>query len=144
MPGKTIEILLVEDNLGEARLLVEALKEAHVPTRLHLAEDGVRAMAFLQREGSFASAPRPDLVVLDLNLPKKDGREVLAEIKEHPTLRSIPVVVLTNSQAEEDVLRSYELHANCYITKPLGLESFLDVVRSLESFWLRTVRLPAG
>jgi CheY-like chemotaxis protein len=138
----TVEILLVEDNPGDVRLMVEALKETRVPSRLHLAEDGVQAMSFLRRKGTHGKAPRPDLVLLDLNLPKKDGREVLAEIKTDPQLRSIPVVVLTTSQAETDVLRSYDLHANCYISKPVGLENFIRVIQSIEGFWLETVRLP--
>jgi CheY-like chemotaxis protein len=120
----------------------EALKETRVPSRLHLAEDGIDALAFLHRRGPHAAAPRPDLILLDLNLPKKDGREVLAEIKADPTLRSIPVVVLTTSQAEQDVQRSYQLHANCYISKPVGLENFIRVIQSIEGFWLQTVRLP--
>jgi CheY-like chemotaxis protein len=139
---RSVEILLVEDNPGDVRLMVEALKETRVPSRLHLAEDGVQAMSFLRRRGSHASAPRPDLVLLDLNLPKKDGREVLAEIKDDAQLRSIPVVVLTTSQAESDVLKSYQLHANCYISKPVGLENFIRVIQSIEGFWLETVRLP--
>ena len=144
MKPKSLEILLVEDNPGDVRLLVEALKEARVPSRLHLAEDGVQAMAFLRRRAPFGAAPRPDLILLDLNLPRKNGREVLAEIKDDPGLKSIPIVVLTTSQAEQDVLRSYQLHANCYISKPVGLENFIEVVRSIEAFWLNTVRLPAG
>jgi len=139
---RSVEILLVEDNPGDVRLMVEALKETRVPTRLHLAEDGVQAMSFLRRRGSHVGAPRPDLVLLDLNLPKKDGREVLAEIKDDAALKSIPVVVLTTSQAESDVLNSYQLHANCYISKPVGLENFIRVIQSIEGFWLETVRLP--
>ena len=132
-----MQILLVEDNPGDVRLLVEALKEARVPARLHLAEDGVEAMSFLGR-----GQPRPDLILLDLNLRRKDGREVLAEIKGDPGLKSIPVIVFTTSQAEQDVLHSYELHANCYISKPVGLENFIRVIQSIENFWLKTVRLP--
>jgi CheY-like chemotaxis protein len=139
-----IEILLVEDNAADVRLTREALKDAKVRNRLHVAADGVEAMAFLRREGRHADAPRPDLVLLDLNLPKKDGREVLEEIKEDPELQNIPVVILTTSQAEEDVLRSYQLHANAYVTKPVDLERFLEVVRSIESFWLEIVRLPGA
>ncbi len=139
---KAIEILLVEDNPGDVRLLVEALKETRVPSRLHLAEDGIQAVSFLMRKGSHAAAPRPDLILLDLNLPGKDGREVLAEIKEDTNLRSIPVVVLTTSEAEQDIHRSYQLHANCYISKPVGLENFIRVIQSIECFWLETVRLP--
>jgi chemotaxis family two-component system response regulator Rcp1 len=140
--GKPIEILLVEDNPGDVRLTVEALKDAKVHNNLHVAEDGVEAMAFLRREGKYAGVPRPDLVLLDLNLPKKDGREVLAEIKEDPDLRRIPVVILTVSRAEEDILRSYDLHANCYITKPVNLDQFLKVVKSIEDFWFTIVKLP--
>jgi CheY-like chemotaxis protein len=137
-----IEVLLVEDSPGDVRLTREAFKDAKVHINMHVASDGAKAMAFLKREGEYASAPRPDLVLLDLNLPKKDGREVLAEIKEDPTLKTIPVVVLTTSASEADVLRSYQLHANCYITKPVGLEGFLTVVKSIDSFWLSVVRLP--
>jgi chemotaxis family two-component system response regulator Rcp1 len=137
-----IEVLLVEDSPGDVRLTREAFKDAKVHINLHVASDGARAMAFLKREGEYASAPRPDLILLDLNLPKKDGREVLAEIKEDPTLKTIPVVVLTTSSSEADVLRSYQLHANCYITKPVGLEGFLTVVKSIDGFWLSVVRLP--
>jgi CheY-like chemotaxis protein len=142
MTGKPVEILLVEDNPGDVRLTVEALKEAKVRNNLHVAENGVEAMAFLRQEGEYADAPRPDVILLDLNLPKKDGREVLAEIKEDPDLRRIPVVILTVSQAEEDILKTYDLHANCYITKPVDLDQFLTVVRSIEDFWLTVVRLP--
>jgi len=140
--AEPIEILLVEDNPGDVRLTREALKEGKVKNRLTVASDGVEAMAFLRREGEYASSPRPDLILLDLNLPRKDGREVLAEIKADPALRRIPVVVLTTSDAEQDVLRSYNLHANCYVTKPVVLEKFLAIVRSLEDFWLTIVRLP--
>jgi chemotaxis family two-component system response regulator Rcp1 len=137
-----IEVLLVEDSPGDARLTREAFKDAKVHINLHVAPDGAKAMAFLKREGEHANALRPDLILLDLNLPKKDGREVLAEIKESPTLKSIPVVVLTTSSSEADILRSYQLHANCYITKPVGLEGFLTVVKSIDSFWLSVVKLP--
>jgi two-component system, chemotaxis family, response regulator Rcp1 len=137
-----IEVLLVEDSPGDVRLTREAFKDAKVHINLHVASDGARAMAFLKHEGENANAPRPDLILLDLNLPKKDGREVLAEIKESPTLKSIPVVVLTTSSSEGDILRSYQLHANCYITKPVGLEGFLTVVKSIDSFWLSVVKLP--
>jgi chemotaxis family two-component system response regulator Rcp1 len=142
MMGKPVEILLVEDNPGDVRLTVEALKDAKVCNNLHVAEDGVEAMAFLRREGRYADAPRPDVILLDLNLPKKDGREVLTEVKEDSDLRRIPVVVLTVSQAEEDILKTYDLHANCYITKPVDLDRFLTVVRSIEDFWLTVVKLP--
>jgi CheY-like chemotaxis protein len=142
--GRPIEILLVEDNPGDVRLTQEAMKDAKVRNHLHVAADGVEAMAFLRREGRHASAPRPDLVLLDLNLPKKDGLEVLEEIKGDDELRSIPVVILTSSPAEQDVLRSYRLRANAFVTKPVELERFLEVVRSIESFWLEIVRLPGA
>jgi two-component system, chemotaxis family, response regulator Rcp1 len=137
-----IEILLVEDSPGDVRLTREALADARVRNRLHVAVDGVDAMSFLRREGKHAEAPRPDLVLLDLNLPKKDGREVLEEIKADPRLRTIPVVILTTSAAEGDILRSYELYANCYITKPVDLDQFMRVVQGIESFWLTIVKLP--
>ena len=140
----SIEVLLVEDSAGDVRLTREAFKDAKVHINLHVAVDGIEAMAFLRREGRHAEAPRPDLILLDLNLPKKDGREVLKEIKESPTLRIIPVVILTTSGSEEDILRTYQLHANCYITKPVGLEGFLKVVKSIDSFWLSVVKLPPG
>ncbi len=139
---RPIEILMVEDNPGDIRLTMEALKEAKVRNNLHTVEDGVEALAFLRREGRYAEAPRPDLVLLDLNLPKMNGREVLAEIKEDPDLRRIPVVILTISQAEQDIVKSYNLHANCYITKPVDLDQFLEVVKSIENFWLTVVMLP--
>jgi CheY-like chemotaxis protein len=142
MTGSPIEILLVEDNPGDARLAIEALREAKVGNRLNVVQDGVEAVAFLRREGRHADAPRPDLVLLDLNLPKKDGREVLAEIKADADLKRIPVVVLTTSKAEQDILKMYELHANCYITKPVDLDQFMNVVRSIEEFWLTVVKLP--
>jgi chemotaxis family two-component system response regulator Rcp1 len=140
--GRPIEILLVEDNPGDVRLTIEALRESKVRNNLHVARDGVEAMDFLHREGQFANAVRPDLILLDLNLPRKDGREVLSEIKAEPTLKSIPVVVLTTSTAEQDVLQSYRLQANCYISKPVDLEQFITVVRSIEDFWLTIVTLP--
>jgi CheY-like chemotaxis protein len=139
---RQVEILLVEDNPGDVRLTQEALKEGKVWNRLSVASDGVEAMEFLRRQGSFAEAPKPDLIMLDLNLPKKDGREVLAEIKQDEQLRNIPVVVLTTSKAEEDVLRSYKLRANCFITKPVDLEQFMNVVQAIEDFWLCIVKLP--
>ena len=142
LPGRPIEILLVEDNPGDVRLTIEALKEAKVRNRLSVAPDGVEALAFLRREGTYAEAARPDLILLDLNLPRKDGREVLAEIKGDASLRAIPVVILTTSRADQDILRSYELHANCYITKPVDLDQFITVVKSIESFWLTIVTLP--
>jgi chemotaxis family two-component system response regulator Rcp1 len=140
--GKPIEILMVEDNPGDVRLTQEALKEGKVRNNLHVAEDGVEAMALLRREGKYTDAPRPDVILLDLNLPKKDGREVLAEIKEDPNLRRIPVVILTVSQDEQDILKTYDSHANCYITKPVNLDRFLTVVKSIEDFWLTIVKLP--
>lgn len=141
---RPIEILLVEDNPGDARLTREALREGKIRNHLHHTRDGVEALAFLRREGAFAAAPTPDIILLDLNLPRKDGREVLAELKEDPRLRLVPVVVLTTSEAEQDVLRTYELHANCYITKPVDLEQFISVVRSIDDFWLSVVRLPTA
>lgn len=142
MSARPIEILLVEDNAGDARLTREALRDAKVRNRLHHVSDGVEAMAFLRREGRYHEAPRPDLILLDLNLPKKDGREVLEDIKQDEHLRHIPVVVLTVSQAEEDILRAYNLNANCYISKPVDLEQFLKVIRCIEDFWLAIVKLP--
>ena len=139
---RPIEILLIEDNPGDARLTQEALREGRVSNRLSHVIDGVEAMAFVRREPPFVDAPRPDLILLDLNLPRKDGREVLAELKADPRLRLIPVVVLTTSEAEQDILRTYELHGNCYITKPVDLEKFLHIVRAVESFWLAIVKLP--
>src|SRR5215471_17594955 len=140
--GRPIEILLVEDNPGDVRLTIEGLNEGKVRNNLHIARDGVEALAFLRREGGFADAVRPDLILLDLNLPRKDGREVLADIKSDPVLKTIPVVVLTTSRAEQDVLHSYQLQANCYITKPVDLEQFITVVKSIEDFWLTIVTLP--
>jgi two-component system, chemotaxis family, response regulator Rcp1 len=137
-----IEVLLVEDSVGDVRLTREAFKDARVHINLHVAVDGDDAMTFLKRERQYADAPRPDLILLDLNLPKKDGREVLKEIKESPTLAIIPVVILTTSASEEDILRTYQLHANCYITKPVDLEGFLKVVKSIDTFWLSVVKLP--
>jgi chemotaxis family two-component system response regulator Rcp1 len=137
-----IEILLVEDNPGDVRLAREALRSGKVRNRLHVVPDGVEAMAFLRKEGRYKAVPRPDLVLLDLNLPRKSGREVLAEAKADPALANIPVVVLTTSQADDDVLNAYDSHANCYITKPVDLEQFLTVIRSIEDFWFNIVRLP--
>jgi chemotaxis family two-component system response regulator Rcp1 len=137
-----IEVLLVEDSPGDIRLTREAFKDAKVHINLHVALDGVEAMAFLGRGGKYADAPRPDLILLDLNLPKKDGREVLSELKESPALKSIPVVILTTSASEADIHGSYQQHANCYITKPVDLEGFLKVVKSIDSFWLSVVKLP--
>jgi CheY-like chemotaxis protein len=140
---RPVEILLIEDSPSDTELTVEALREARVRNHLSIVEDGVQAMSFLRRQDKFSRAPRPDLIMLDLNLPRKDGREVLAEIKADEDLKTIPVVVLTTSRAEQDVLRAYNLHANCYITKPVDFEQFLEVVRSIESFWLLIVRLPS-
>jgi two-component system, chemotaxis family, response regulator Rcp1 len=140
--GRPIEILLVEDNPGDVELTREALAGFKVRNTLHVAPDGVEAVDFVRGRGKYAGAPRPDLILLDLNLPKKNGREVLAEIKSDDDLRRIPVVVLTTSKDEEDVLRTYSLHANCYIAKPVELLQFLQVVRSIEEFWLTIVKLP--
>ena len=140
--GHPIDILMVEDNPGDIRLTLEAFRENKMNNSLHVVKDGVQAMAFLRREGEYADAPRPDLILLDLNLPKKDGREVLAEIKADPSLMRIPVVILTTSQAEEDILKSYSLHANCFVTKPVDLDQFMKVVQSIEQFWITIVKLP--
>lgn len=137
-----IEILLVEDNPGDVRLTLEALKDAKIWNRLHVVEDGVAALDFLYQREPHAQAPRPDLILLDLNLPKKNGREVLAEIKSDVKLKTIPVVILTTSQAEEDVFRAYALHANCYISKPVDFAQFTNIVRTIEEFWLTIVTLP--
>lgn len=144
MTASAIEILLVEDNPGDVRLTVEAFKENKMSNNLHVARDGEEALAFLRHEGEHSDAPRPDLILLDLNLPRKDGREVLAEVKSDEALCRIPVVILTTSEAEEDILRTYDLHANCYITKPVDLDQFIRIVKSIEEFWLTIVRLPAG
>ena len=137
-----IQVLLVEDNAGDVRLMQEAFHDAKMHLDLHVAGDRVEAMEFLLRQGEFSGSPRPDLILLDLNLPRKDGREVLAEIKSHPALKAIPVVVLTTSASDADIERSYLLHANCYISKPVELEGFLTVVQSIDDFWLTVVRLP--
>jgi chemotaxis family two-component system response regulator Rcp1 len=139
-----IEILLVEDNPGDSRLAKEALKDSKLLNNLSIAEDGVEAMNFLYKKGKYANVPRPDLIILDLNLPKKDGREVLEEIKTNDDLKRIPVVILTISKAEEDILRTYNLHANCFISKPIDLDQFIKVVKSIEDFWLTIVKLPNG
>jgi len=141
--GRPIEVLLVEDNPGDVRLTVEAFKENKLYNDLHVVGDGIEALAFLRQEGKYANAPRPSFILLDLNLPKKDGRQVLAEIKEDPDLKRIPVVILTTSAAEEDILRTYDLHANCYVTKPVDLDQFIKIVRSIEDFWLTIVKLPS-
>lgn len=140
--GKPVEILLVEDNPADVRLTIEALKDAKVYNNLYTVNNGVDAMAYLRREGQYADAVRPDLILLDLNLPKKGGLEVLAEVKTDDVLRSIPVVVITTSQAEQDILKSYDHHANCYICKPVDLDQFIKVVQSIQDFWLTIVRLP--
>ena len=140
--SKNIEILLVEDNPGDVRLVREAFSEVAAPYNISVVEDGIEAMRYLNREDQYSEVPRPDLIILDLNLPKKDGREVLREIKSDEELKRIPVVVLTTSSAEEDILRSYNLHANCYITKPVDLEQFFKLVHSIENFWLTVVKLP--
>ncbi|MFA5881879.1 MAG: response regulator [Eubacteriales bacterium] len=148
MTGETqlnpVEILMVEDNPGDVRLAREALKEAKVHNVLNVVEDGVEAMAFLRREGRYAGAPSPDIILLDLNMPKKSGREVLAEVKADKKLKHIPIVVLTISKAEEDILKSYNLHANCYIIKPVDFNQFIHVVKSIEDFWFTIVKLPSG
>jgi len=139
---KPIDILLVEDNAGDADLAREALENGKVRNTLHVVGDGEEAMSFLRHQGRHTSSPRPDLVLLDLNLPKKDGREVLAEIKSDETLKRIPVVILTTSKAEEDILKTYSLHANCFITKPIDLNQFIKVVQAIEEFWFTIVKLP--
>lgn len=141
--GEPVEILLVEDSEGDVELTREALADSKLANRLHVVEDGEKAMAFLRREGPYANAVRPDVVLLDLNLPRKDGREVLQEIKSDNNLKTIPVVILTTSHADEDVLRTYQLHANCYITKPVDLNQFFAVVKSVENFWFTVVKLPS-
>jgi len=139
---KPIEILLVEDSPSDAALTIEALKGGKIANKLNIVEDGVEAMAYLRRRGKYANVTRPDLIMLDLNLPRKDGREVLSELKADPDLKTIPIIVLTTSHSDKDILRSYELHANCYITKPVDFAHFIDVVRSVEQFWLTVVTLP--
>ena len=137
-----IEILLVEDNVRDARLAVETLKESKINNNLYHVKDGIEAMRFLHRQGDYAGVPVPDLILLDLNLPRKDGREVLAEVKEDPRLRHIPVVVMTSSEAERDLVRSYGLHANAYVVKPLDMDGFVEVVQGVKDFWLTIVKLP--
>ncbi|MGE5420373.1 MAG: response regulator [Chloroflexota bacterium] len=139
---ESIDILIVEDNPGDARLIKEVLNDSKVFNSMHLVNDGVEAMNFLRNEGKYAKMPKPDLIILDLNLPKKDGREVLAEIKADDELKHIPVVIMTISQAEEDILKSYKLHANCYITKSIDLNEFIKVIKSIEDFWFSIVKLP--
>lgn len=142
--GKPIEILLVEDNADEAELTMSSLKDGRVRNRIHWVEDGEDALAFLRRQGPHAGAPRPDLVLLDLRLPRKSGHEVLAEVKQDPDLRRIPVVIMTESDDEKDILRAYDRHANCYVTKPVDMDKFIEAVRSIEEFWLTIVHLPAA
>ncbi len=141
--GRPVEILLVEDNEGDVGLVEEVFEEGRINNNLSVAEDGEEAMMFLRKEGQFANATRPDLILLDLNLPGKDGREVLKEVKEDDNLKKIPIVVLTTSKAEEDILKSYDLHANSYITKPVDFNQFINVIKSIESFWLEVVKLPS-
>jgi two-component system, chemotaxis family, response regulator Rcp1 len=140
--GRPIEILLVEDNPGDVRLTLELFKDCKLQNKIHVTKDGVEAIAFLRRTGAYTQAVRPDVIFLDLNLPKKNGREVLAEIKEDPELKRIPVVVLTGSQAEEDIVKSYNLHANCYISKPVDLDQFVNVIKTIQEFWFSIVKLP--
>jgi len=137
-----VEILLAEDNPGDVTLTKKALEQGNIINNLHVANDGVEAIQFLRQEGEYADEPRPDLVLLDLNMPRKDGREVLEEIKGDEDLRRIPVVVMTSSEAEEDIVKSYDLHANAYLTKPIDYDGFLDIVRSIEEFWLTVVKMP--
>lgn len=141
---RPIEILLVEDNPGDVRLTIEAFKEGKVCNKLNVVEDGAEAMLYLHNEGKYSNVPKPDLILLDLNLPKKDGREVLVEIKSDKELKKIPVVILTTSQAEQDILKSYELNANCYVSKPVEFNQFLNVIKSIEDFWLSVVKLPTS
>ena len=140
--GSLLQVLLVEDNPGDVRLTEEAFKDAKVQLEMHVAVDGIEAMEFLHREGKFSESPRPDLILLDLNLPRKDGRDVLAEVKGDPALMTIPVVILTTSASDVDIESSYMLHANCYISKPVDMEGFLTVVKSIDDFWLSVVKLP--
>jgi two-component system response regulator len=140
--GKLIDILIVEDNDGDARLIREVLNDNKILSSLYVVRDGVEAMDFLNNKGKYKTSPQPDLIILDLNLPRKDGREVLAEIKNNEELKYIPIVIMTISQAEEDILKSYNLHANCYITKPIDLNQFIKVVKSIEEFWFSIVKLP--
>lgn len=143
MNEKKAIILLVEDNPADIRLMLEILKEGHIPTDFHVTTDGEEAIAFLRTEGEFVGKPRPDIIFLDLNLPKKDGREVLKEIKEDPQLRRIPVIVMSTSGAQEDIESAYDHHANCFITKPVDLKDFMKVAETLRHFWLNLVQLPA-
>ncbi|MDY6959217.1 MAG: response regulator [Halobacteriota archaeon] len=142
--GRPIDVLLVEDNPGDIRLTEEAFKEGVMHINLHVVTDGVEATKFLKREGEYTDAPSPDLILLDLNMPRKNGREVLEEIKADENLRRIPVVILTTSKAEEDIIRSYDLHANCFITKPVDMDQFIEVIKFIEGFWFSVVKLPGG
>jgi chemotaxis family two-component system response regulator Rcp1 len=142
MNPPAIHILLIEDNPGDVRLAIETFKDAKIHNQVNVVPDGVEAMAYLRKQGKYANATRPDVILLDLNMPRKDGREVLKEVKEDPDLRRIPVVILTMSQAEQDILKSYDLHANCYISKPVDLTQFNKVVQSIENFWFMIVKLP--
>ena len=142
MESRDIEILLVEDNPADVQLTKEAFKEGKVRNKLNVVIDGVEALAFLRKEGKYSETAHPDLILLDLNLPKKDGREVLKEIKQDPALKRIPVVILTTSDTEQDILKSYDLHANCYVTKPVNIQRFIDIVKVIEDFWLTVVKLP--
>ena len=143
MNNRKINILQIEDNPGDVRLTQEALKEGKMCNTLHVVQDGIEALDFLSRRGKYSKVARPHLILLDLNLPKKDGREVLAEIKKDPLLRRIPIVILSTSKAEEDIIKTYDLHANCYITKPVDVQQFFNVVKFIEDFWLSIVRLPS-
>lgn len=140
----TMEVLLVEDNPGDIRLTEEAFKEASLECNLHVVEDGVEALAFLNKKGKYKNVPRPDFILLDLNLPKKDGRQVLKEIKESSALKFIPVIILSTSKSEDDIIRTYNLHANCYISKPVDLDNFIEVVQNIKAFWFTIVALPKG
>lgn len=142
--GRPANFLLVEDNPGDVRLTQEALKSHKVQNNLHVVTDGEEAMAFLRKQGKYKDVPRPDIILLDLNLPKKDGREVLAEIKSEPSLKTIPVVIISSSEAEQDIIKSYDLNANCYVTKPVNFDQFIKVVQSINDFWLTIVKLPGN
>jgi two-component system, chemotaxis family, response regulator Rcp1 len=142
--GRRIEILLVEDEAGSAETTMEALRDSRIPNRIHWVEDGEEAITFLRRKDSYAAVPRPDLILLDLNMPRMNGHEVLAIIKQHPDWKRIPVIVMTTSEREEDILRAYDRHANCYVTKPMDPEKFREAIHSIEDFWLSIARLPAA
>jgi two-component system, chemotaxis family, response regulator Rcp1 len=144
MNGQRVQILMIEDNPGDVVLAKQGLKAAKVANEIHVAVDGIEGLRFLRKEGEYANVPQPDLIFLDLNLPRMDGRQVLAEIKGDPSLKHIPVVVLTSSEASQDVAKAYDLHANCYVTKPVGLQALTEVVRSIDNFWLSVVKLPGN